>query len=107
MIGWRLGPDARDDLRAIYKYVGARNRTAASRLIDTIKSKLWLLARQPLLGEVRSELSVSLRSFTVGNYVIFYRPIGDGIQVARILHAARDVEAQFRPHDGVNPEASE
>jgi plasmid stabilization system protein ParE len=27
--------------------------------------------------------------------VIFYEPLADGIDVVRVLHAARDVDAQF------------
>ena len=29
------------------------------------------------------------------NYVIFYRPTGAGIDVVRVIHAARDIEALF------------
>jgi len=31
----------------------------------------------------------------VGNYVIFYRPIEDGIVVIRVLHGARDLPELF------------
>jgi toxin ParE1/3/4 len=27
----------------------------------------------------------------VGNYLIFYRPISDGIEIVRVLHGARDI----------------
>lgn len=30
-----------------------------------------------------------------GRYVIFYEPLDDGIDVVRVLHSARDVDAQF------------
>jgi toxin ParE1/3/4 len=30
------------------------------------------------------------RSFSVGNYVVFFRPIKNGIEVARIVHGSRD-----------------
>lgn len=29
------------------------------------------------------------------NYVIFYRPIEHGIEIVRVLHAARDIAAVF------------
>jgi toxin ParE1/3/4 len=99
MSRWRLDPDARGDLKAIYKYIAPHNRTAAARLIDTIKGTLRFLARQPLMGENRQELGPTMRSFTVGNYVVFYRPTRGGIQVARILHAARDVTRVFPRHE--------
>jgi toxin ParE1/3/4 len=31
----------------------------------------------------------------LGNYIIFYRPIDDGIEVVRILHGARDLPPLF------------
>jgi toxin ParE1/3/4 len=47
------------------------------------------------MGREREELSARLRSFAVGNYVIFYRPAKDGIEVVRILHGARDFPPLF------------
>jgi toxin ParE1/3/4 len=99
MSRWRLDPDARDDLQAIYEYVGAKNRTAAVRLIETFKGKFRLLARQPLMGKLRPELSPNLRSFVSRNYVVFYRPTRSGIDVARVIHAARDIRGEFTLQD--------
>jgi toxin ParE1/3/4 len=31
----------------------------------------------------------------VGNYVVFYRPIENGIEVVRVLHGRRDIAALF------------
>ena len=36
-----------------------------------------------------------VRSFPFGRYVIFYEPIEDGIDVVRVLHSARDIDAVF------------
>jgi toxin ParE1/3/4 len=36
-----------------------------------------------------------LRSFAVGRYVIFYLTIPAGVQIVRVLHGARDIEAAF------------
>ncbi len=43
----------------------------------------------------RAELAADLRSFPFGRYVIFYAPIEDGIDVVRVLHGARDIDAVF------------
>jgi toxin ParE1/3/4 len=40
----------------------------------------------------------NLRSFRIRdfeNYVVFYRPVPDGIEVFHVLHGARDLEAFF------------
>jgi toxin ParE1/3/4 len=47
------------------------------------------------MGRARHELLVNLLSFTVKNYVIFYQPITEGIEVLRVLHGARDVHRVF------------
>ena len=92
---YRLDPDARVDLKSIYKYVARDNATAADRLIGELKQKFRLLGSQPLMGQLRQDLAANLRSFSVGNYVIFYRPMQKQIEIARVIHAARDIGAQF------------
>jgi toxin ParE1/3/4 len=47
------------------------------------------------MGRAREELAADLRSFPFGRYVIFYMPVQDGIDVVRVLHSARDVDAAF------------
>jgi toxin ParE1/3/4 len=47
------------------------------------------------MGRAREELAADLRSFPFGRYVIFYMPAQDGIDVVRVLHSARDVDAAF------------
>jgi toxin ParE1/3/4 len=92
---YRLDRDALADLYEIHEYVARDNPPAADRLIDRLKDQFRLLARQPLMGQARPELAPDLRSFGVGNYVIFYRPAQDGIEVARVIHGARDVDSLF------------
>jgi len=87
--------EAESDLRQIWRYIARHNRTAADRLLDMIDSKAKLMATQPELGQLRSELAVGLRSFLVGNYVVYYQPLKNGVAVARVIHAARDVDALF------------
>jgi plasmid stabilization system protein ParE len=43
------------------------------------------------MGELRSEFSTgAYRSFSVGNYVIYFKPAVDGVRIARVLHGSRD-----------------
>ena len=49
-----------------------------------------MLARSPYLGRSREELAPRLRSFPVGDYLIFYRPTKTGIVVVRVLSGYRD-----------------
>lgn len=83
------------DLEEIHNFIATDNLAAAVRLLDLLEEKLQTLAGAPEMGRSREELALALRSFPVGNYVIFYRSIEDGIHVIRILHGARDMEAIF------------
>ena len=47
------------------------------------------------MGRARDELAPGIRSFPFGRYLVFYPPIGDGIDVLRILHGARVVDTAF------------
>jgi len=49
----------------------------------------------PQLGRRREELSPRLHSFPVGRYVLFYRQVESGIEIARVLHGARDFPPLF------------
>jgi len=95
MSRYRVAPEARADLDEVYDYVAKESLSAADELIETFQERFRLLATQPLMGQARPELGRSLHSFTVGNYVIFYRPAEGGIEVAKIIHSARDIEALF------------
>ncbi|MCI0485827.1 MAG: type II toxin-antitoxin system RelE/ParE family toxin [Blastocatellia bacterium] len=89
-------PLARGDLLDIWDYVAADSLAKADRLLNTINKQCEKLARFPEMGRARDELAPSLRSFPVGKYVIFYRPIEDGVEVVRVLHGKREIrEATF------------
>jgi toxin ParE1/3/4 len=47
------------------------------------------------MGRERRELATALRSLSVGNYVIFYRPRENGLVIIRVLNGSRDIEALF------------
>jgi toxin ParE1/3/4 len=84
-----------DDYLEIWLYVARDSPAAADRLIDRFDEHLDILARAPLIGRGADEFSPGLRSFPVGNYLIFFRPIDDGIALVRLLHAARDITPEF------------
>jgi toxin ParE1/3/4 len=83
------------DLEEIEEFVSADNPDAAARLILSIQEICALLSQQPQIGRSRFDLWPELRGFPVGNYLIFYRPATDGIEVIRVLHGARDIPELF------------
>lgn len=86
---------ARSDYDEIWSYLAVRDLTAADRLIDQFDATLESIAATPRLGRKMDELAPNLRSFPVGNYLIFYRPLEDGVQLIRLVHGARDITPEF------------
>jgi len=90
-------PIARLDLAACYASIGERKPDMAHRFRLDAETTLAALARNPGLGEpypVSDPRLRGLRCFRIKkfkNHVVFYLPIADGIDVIRVLHAARDL----------------
>jgi toxin ParE1/3/4 len=98
---YTLSPEARDDLDAIHAYICRDNPDVADRVLEAALRTFARLAKAPGMGRTRvfkhSELS-NLRSFRVEGfpaYLIFYRPVEDGVGIVRVLHGARDLDALF------------
>lgn len=88
---YRVSDAAKSDLEEIWFYIARDNPDAADKFVRVLVSRFPTLASMPDLGRKREELSPRLRSFPVGRYVIFYRPIEKGVEIARVLHGARDL----------------
>jgi toxin ParE1/3/4 len=88
-----LQPRAKADISEIWEFIAEDSDDQADAFIDLIDQKFQLLAQKSGLGRRREELAEGLRSFPVGRYVIFYLPIPGGVQIVRVLHGARDIEA--------------
>lgn len=68
-------------------------------MLTLITQKLDNLAQFPSMGRRRDELLTALRSFPIDDYLIFYRPIAEGIEVVRVVSGYRDLEALFLDDD--------
>jgi toxin ParE1/3/4 len=92
-------PQARIDLAGCYAYIGERSPAAAHRFRQAAERTFGELARSPLIGEPagfdnpRLEGLRCARVRRFRNYLIFYRPIENGIHVIRVLQAARNIAA--------------
>lgn len=88
---------AESDLTDLWVYVAQDNLEAADHLVNEIYEKCSFLACSAKAGRLRPELDASIRSFAVGNYLIFYRETAGGIEVARVLHGRPDIPSIFNP----------
>ena len=91
----RITELAESDLAKIWLYIARDNPDAADQFIDKLRVQCQRLASVPQQGRPRPEFAVDLRSYRVGNYFIFYFPTNHGIEVARVLHGARDLPRVF------------
>jgi len=87
-------PRAEDDLLEIWLYIASDNEAAAEQLLQRIEHALQTLAENPQAGRARSELAANLRSFPVGNYIIYYQPIADDIEIIRVLSGYLDIQSE-------------
>ncbi len=88
-------PAADVDLLLIWDFIARDNLEAADNYLRFLETKFQLIATQPQSGRVRDELKPNLRSFPIGNYVVFYYPLEDGIAIERVLQGSQDIAAQF------------
>jgi toxin ParE1/3/4 len=97
----RFTPQAKTDLLAINRFIALDNPDAARRLIAAIRQQCQTLAKFPDMGRLWEELKPPLRSFPVGNYLIFYRPgSGGGIEVIAVVSGYQEIEALFATRQG-------
>ncbi|MCE2644658.1 MAG: type II toxin-antitoxin system RelE/ParE family toxin [Burkholderiaceae bacterium] len=90
-------PLAQTDILDIWDFIADDSVAAADRWVDVLDAQFRVLATQPMMGRAREELAPGVRSFPVGRYVVFFVPLVDGIDVVRVLHGARDIDAMFNP----------
>jgi len=85
-------PEAENDLDEIWLYIAQDNPQSADRFLDHINEKIEQLAVFPKMGASRDDIKEGLRVFPVGNYLIFYFPLTDGVDIVRVLHGSMEAE---------------
>jgi len=84
-----------------FVYIGGDSEESAMRFLRAADETFLELARMPGMGVATSftdERDRDLRRWRVRgfeNFLIFYRPMEDGIEVIRVLHGAREMERLF------------
>ncbi|HHA2250243.1 TPA: type II toxin-antitoxin system RelE/ParE family toxin [Enterobacter ludwigii] len=86
VVNWREA--ARNDLLNILTYIAEDNPDAALRLIDDIESRAGTLGDNP--RAYRPGREPGTREMVVRkNYIVVYTETPGGVDVLRVLHAAR------------------
>ena len=88
----RFSDQAENDLDEIWDYAAEHSFQTADQRVKRILSVCFSFIETPELGRHREEFRKGMRSFAVGNYIIFYRAWSERIDILRIIHGARDLE---------------
>lgn len=91
----KISAAAEEELQAIWDYVAQHNLTAAQQLIKEFGHKFNMLRDHPLSGRARDDLLVNLRCLVHKNYLIFYLPLDDGVEIYHVLHTSQDAASVF------------
>lgn len=91
---------ARRDILSSAEYLEEhRGEETAQRFLDAVQSTFEALAKMPKLGALctfRKPALRRLRRWPVKgfeNWLIFYQPKRNGIEIVHVIHGARDIES--------------
>ena len=95
-------PQASADVEEIAHHIAEDSLDAADRFLDATESTFQRLAEHPHIGVACgfSGEFADLRRYSVRgspNYLVFYRIREQSVEIIRVLHGARDIEAMFEP----------
>ncbi len=87
-------------------YIAEDNLDAAERFLVAAEETFQLLGRMPGMGKrckFSSPQLLGIRQYAIKgfkNYLIFYRATDSEVEVLRVLHGARDLEAILEDSEG-------
>ncbi len=93
-----IRPAAKRDIVEQALHIAQDNPDAAEKFLDVIEGTSAMLAGMPEMGALRSFNNPALEGIRMWpvkgfeKHLIFYCPTANGIEVIRILHAARDIQ---------------
>jgi toxin ParE1/3/4 len=87
--------EAQRDLDDIWLYIATDNPSAADEWLATVEESFRLIGDEPFVGQGREDLLPGLRFLPVGNYLIFYFPLTDRVEIVRVIHGARDYGPEY------------
>lgn len=91
----RLTPHAEADLEGIGDKIAERNAIRAVTYIRELRELCHRIGEFPHAGPPRPQWGDGVRIALHGRYVIVYRVREEMVQVLRVVHGARDLDALF------------
>ena len=100
MSRYEFAVQAAGDLGEIQEFIARDSPARADGFLDRLEAACQRLADMPGMGRAWPGLGPGVRRFPVGEYLIYYRPGSDGIEIVRVLHGARNVHRAHRQPPG-------
>jgi toxin ParE1/3/4 len=98
-------PEAAREFYRRAEYLYDVSPATAARFLRAAESTFQRLVKVPGLGglcEFQNPEFADVRVFPIKRFpkfLVFYRPIPEGVLIIRILHASQDIESIFEPLD--------
>jgi toxin ParE1/3/4 len=93
--------EALRDLEGLIDFIRGRSVEVAARFVDAAEETFRFLAENREAGQLCHFADPRLAGMRVWrmehfrNHLVYFRPTNDGVEIIRVLHGARDVEAVF------------
>jgi toxin ParE1/3/4 len=84
---------ARADLFEIALKIAERSPIIAHRFVDKLEVRANNIVHLPHAGAPRPQWGEGVRIVILGKYLIIHRVREDAVQILRVLHGARDIDA--------------
>lgn len=97
MAKYVLTNKAVDDLSKIWTYTyKVWSESQADKYYELLIETFQIIAQNPKVGKIYSEISNEIAGFNVGKHIIFYRELKTKeIEIVRILHGRMDLKKRI------------
>ena len=86
-----VSPQAARDVKKIAKYIAKDKPLAALRWAERIENEFVTILKSPFSFPLAHLSRLGFRKCNVGQYVIFFRTLGDTVRIERVIHGMRDL----------------
>jgi toxin ParE1/3/4 len=91
----RLTPLAEADIEGIGDRIAERNPARAVTYVRELRGRCLSIGEFPHAGPPRPQWGEGVRIAVHGKYLIVYRVRDEAVQILRVVHGARDLDALF------------
>jgi toxin ParE1/3/4 len=93
---FRLTKPAIQDIEEIADRIAKQSGLLQSEnFLSKLESKFTNITTFPQIGRKRNEILLNIRSIPLDNYLILYLPIGEEIEILRVVSGYRDLSGLF------------